>query len=134
MTLLGETRPAMAADGREDKWVRIAAPRCADDACKRRYSGWVLDSHLGYEDRFAPLAGRAAALLTGHSGISAFSYAIEPDGGFTGLWSRCIAGACEVVPSAQWNCADFEEKRDGFCFVSGQLYRYRDAVIGRNAA
>lgn len=131
--LLGETGPSVVVSGHEDRWVRVAASTCAIDACETYRAGWVLESFLGYDNRFETLDALEPTTVTGDDGRNLMAYGIRADGSFSRWSAFCIPGMCSLEVEPRPKCPEHESRRGVFCVITGMLYRYRNLVRGRDA-
>lgn len=129
--ILDKSGPETKTNGKPDRWVRVAGT-CANDDCSRYYSGWVLDSQLGYDGRFKRLTQWRAEVVAGYDAKSIFAYDIAADGSFTLFITDCEPGNCAAGgPRAKWNCGRGTTPRGAYCVTYGQLYRYGDLIAGK---
>ncbi len=134
VTVLQEMGPEVIVNGRRDRWVRVTVPECADGACETYRAGWVLDSFLGFDDRFERLDGIEPTTLTDYDGRNVIAYGVQANGEFSRWSAVCIPGMCSPEPESRSKCLQVETRRGAFCVMTGVLYRYRDLVRGRDAA
>ena len=87
--------------------------------------GWVLDKHLGYENRFKKITSWKRQSLSAEIGDYSFTIEIRRDGSFTHRWQPCID--CGEKPE----CYKGERKIESECVSRGHLYRYNNFVWAR---
>lgn len=133
ITVLQETGPEVIVNGREDRWVRVAVPVCADGACETYRSGWVLDSFLGFDNRFERLTGLEPTTVSDDDDRNVLAYGVWADGRFSRWSALCIPGMCSLEEGPRPGCPEPETRRGAFCVMAGALYGYRDLVRGKGA-
>jgi len=133
-TVLQEAGPEVTINIRRDRWVKVAVPDCEDSACRTYRSGWVLDSFLGYDDRFERLDGIEPTTVTDYDGRNVIAYGVRANGEFSRWSAFCIPGMCSTAPESRPKCLGVEMRRGAFCVMTGELYRYRDLVRGKDTA
>lgn len=134
IVVLQNAGPEITINSRQDRWVRVAVPDCADGACETYKSGWALDSHLGYDDRFERLDGIEPTTVTDYDGRNVIAYGVGANGEFSRWSAFCIPGMCSPEPESRPKCLQMEMRRGKFCVMTGVLYRYRDLARGKDAA
>lgn len=133
VAVLEEAGPPLEAGGETDHWSYVATFRCADADCQSYQAGWVANSHLAYDDRFAPLEGGPAGIVSGYDARSVFAYDIGKSGAFTRWRLPCAAGSCSTAAGVAPHCEPNEELALGsVCVLSGTLHRHGDLVRGRS--
>ena len=133
VAVLDDAGPAMTVNGRDDHWSHVATFRCADTACETYEAGWVANSYLAYDDRFAPMQDGRSGVVAGYDGQSVFAYDISSTGAFTRWRLPCSAGSCSTAIGIAPQCGPLEELALGsVCVLTGTLHRHGDLVRGRS--
>ncbi len=133
VAVLDDDGPSLTINGRSDHWTRVATFRCADAACDRYESGWVADSHLAFDDRFALLKDGPAGIVAGYDARSVFAYDVANSGDFMRWRLPCSAGSCSTATGVAPQCAPYEELALGsVCVVSGTLHRHGGLIRGQS--
>ncbi len=133
VAVLDDAGPTMRVNGRDDHWSYVATFRCADAACETYEAGWVANSYLAYDDRFAPMQDGRSGVVAGYDARSVFAYDISTNGAFTRWRLPCSAGSCSTAIGIAPQCGPLEELALGsVCVLSGTLHRHGDLVRGRS--
>lgn len=133
VAVLDDSGPAVRVNGQADHWSYVATFKCADPDCETYQAGWVADSYLASDDRFAPLRDGPSGIVAGYDRQSVFAYEVSKTGAFTRWRLPCSAGSCSTAIGVAPLCAPQEELALGsVCVLSGTLHRYGGLVRGRS--
>lgn len=133
VAILEDDGPALTIGGRADRWTYVATFRCTDEPCEHYEAGWVANSYLALDDRFALLKDGPAGIVAGYDTRSVFAYDISKNGEFIRWRLPCSAGSCSTAVGVTPHCELFEELALGsVCVLSGTLHRHGGLVRGRS--
>lgn len=124
-------RQGPAADAGANRWALVAIKRCRDQQCRSYLVGWVADSFLAFDDRFAPVEAWSPGIVAGYGRHRVFAYDVAADGSFTRWSVPCLPGMCPLRGETVGDCPDGESRDGPYCRLTGQLYQYQGFVRGR---
>lgn len=97
-----------------------------------RASGWILDDHIGYPDRFRPARKWKARRFSFCIGDYCPEFTFTTAGEFTVRYPACFDGMCPDPPGEVTCHSENEQKEtvDGmiYCTSTGTLYRAGEAI------
>ena len=133
VAILEDDGPALSMGGRSDRWTYVATFRCTDEPCRHYEAGWVANSYLALDNRFALLEDGPAGIVAGYDARSVFAYDISKNGEFIRWRLPCTAGSCSTAIGVMPHCELSEELAlASVCVLSGTLHRHGGLVRGQS--
>ena len=111
-------------DNEEVYWTHVATEGS-------QHSGWMIESHIGYPDSFAPVRSWPVESFVYCLGEYCPDFSFTSEGYFTVMSPACFDGLCPDPPT-EADCPPGTEKRVVndwvHCFLRGRLYRAGDVI------